>query len=64
MSGGGIIIQRRAALLTAAKDPSIYDNLPMNCKDKIDDIDTKPPDQCTEHDLRTLVKMLDIALHC
>ncbi len=64
MSGGGIIIQRRAALLTAAKDPSIYDNLPMNCKDKIDDIDTKAPASCTEHDLHTLVKMIEIALHC
>ena len=64
MSGGGIIIQRRAALLTAAKDPSIYDNLPMGCKDKIDDVENKPAASCTEHDLHTLVKMLEIALHC
>lgn len=61
---GGIIIQRRAALLTAAKDPSLYDNLPMSCKDKIDDIEAKAPTSCTEHDLHTLVKMLEIALHC
>lgn len=61
---GGIIIQRRAALLTAAKDPSLYDNLPMNCKDTIDDIEAKAPASCTEHDLRTLVKMIEIALHC
>ncbi len=61
---GGIIIQRRAALLTAAKDSSIYDNLPMSCKDKIDDIEAKAPASCTEHDLHVLVKMLEIALHC
>jgi len=61
---GGIIITRRNALLTAAKDPSLYDNLPTTCKDKIDDIDTKPPAQCTEHDLEILVKMLKIAIQC
>lgn len=61
---GGIIIRRRAVLLAAAKDSSLYDNLPMNCKDKIDDIAAKDPASCTEHDLRTLVKMIEIALHC
>lgn len=61
---GGIIINRRKALLTAVKDPSLYDNLPMNCKDKVDDIEAKAPADCTEQDLRTLVKMLEIALHC
>lgn len=61
---GGIIITRRNALITAAKDPSLYDNLPMNCKDKIDAIEAKPPAQCTEDDLRTLVRMLKIALDC
>jgi hypothetical protein len=61
---GGIIIQRRAALLKAAKDPSLYDNLPMSCKDKVDDIETKGPASCTEHDLHVLVKMIEIGLHC
>lgn len=61
---GGIIIQRRLALLTAVKHPSLFDNLPMNCKDKVDEIEAKGPASCTEHDLHTLVKMIEIALHC
>lgn len=61
---GGIIIQRRAALLTAAKDTSLYANLPQNEKAKVDAIDTKPPDQCTQKDLETLVYVLGKAIHC
>lgn len=61
---GGIIIQRRAALLKSAKDSSIYDNLPMNCKDTIDDIEAKAAGSVTDEDLRTLVKMIKIGLHC
>jgi hypothetical protein len=61
---GGIIIQRRAALLNAAKDPSLYANLPTNEKAKIDAIDSKLPDQCTQKDLETLVHALKVALTC
>jgi len=61
---GGIIIRRRAALLTAAKDSSLYDPLPQTEKAKVDSIDTKPPDQCTQHDLETLVYVLGKAVRC
>lgn len=61
---GGIIIQRRAALLTAAKEPCMYDNLPAGYKAKVDAIDLAPPSQCTEHDLETLTKVLRVAVAC
>ena len=61
---GGIIIRRRAALLGAAKDQSLYDTLPAGEKAKVDAIDTKPIDQCTQKDLETLVHVLGRAIHC
>lgn len=61
---GGIIIQRRAALLVAAKDASLYDLLPAGEKAKVDVIDAKPPDQCTQKDLETLVHVLGKAIRC
>ncbi len=61
---GGIIIRQRAVILAAAKDSSLYDNLPTNEKAKVDAIDTKPPDQCTLKDLETLVHVLGKAIHC
>lgn len=64
MGAGGIIHQRASALLVAATEPCFFDSLPQTCKNKISAIDAKPFDQRTEHDLHTLVKMLEIALHC
>ena len=61
---GGIIIQRRAVLLIAATDPVFYDTLPAGYKAKVDAIDGKPPDQCTEHDLEVLCKCLKVGVHC
>ena len=61
---GGIIIQRRAALLGAAKDPSLYDSLPQRWREKIDAIDARGPAQCTDSDLRTLAHCLLVAIDC
>jgi hypothetical protein len=61
---GGIIIRQRSVILAAAKDSSLYDNLPANEKSKVDAIDAKPPDQCTLKDLETLVHVLGRAIHC
>lgn len=64
MSGGGIIIQRRQALLTAIKDPSLYNLLPQGWKDKVDAISNADPASCTLKDLKTLAKAIKFALHC
>ncbi len=62
--GGGIIIQRRAVLVTAAKDPSLYDLLNATDKAKVDAIAAKDPASVTENDLVHLVDLLRIAIHC
>lgn len=64
MSSGGIIIQRRAAIVPAVTDPSLYDYLPSNCKAAVDAIVGKLPADVTDNDLAILTAMLQVAVHC
>lgn len=64
MSGGGIIIQRRAVLVPAANDPSIYDSLSSENKDKVDVITAKAPAATTAEDIQTLGAVIHVATHC
>ena len=61
---GGIIIQRRAVLVPAATDPSIYNSLPDHCKDRIDAIAIKAPGDTTAQDIETLAALIHVAAHC
>lgn len=62
--GGGIIIQRRAVIVPAATDPSIYNSLPAPCKATVDSIVAKSPADVTDLDLSVLVAMIQVAMHC
>lgn len=64
MSGGGIIIQRRAAIVTALADASLYNSLPDQCKAVVDAIVSKPELDCTDNDLAVLAAMIQVAVHC
>lgn len=61
---GGIIIQRRAALLPAATDPSIYNSLPDISKEKIEVICAKAPGDTTAEDIQILGSLIHLATHC
>lgn len=61
---GGIIIQRRAAIVSTVTDPSLYDSLPPTCKATVDAIVTKAPGDVTDHDLSVLAAMIVVAVHC
>lgn len=61
---GGIIIQRRLALLSAVKAPCFYDELPDSIKSKIDAIDQASPSACTQQDLVRLARYLRLAVEC
>jgi len=61
---GGIIIQRRAAIVPAVTDPSLYNSLPPTCKATVDAIVAKLPADVTDFDLSVLVAMLQVAVHC
>jgi len=60
----GIIIQRAQALVIAATDHSLYDNLPAHCKAQVDDIAAKDPNARTQQDCVTLATLLSVAVHC
>lgn len=62
--GGGIIISRRAVLLPAAMDPSIYDSLSTNTQDQIEAINLKAPGDMTEGDILTLAQAIREACEC
>ena len=64
MSGGGIIIQRRAVLVPAVTDPSLYNSLPGPCKSTVDAIVGKLPADVTDNDLAILAAMIQVAIHC
>lgn len=64
MSGGGIIIQRRAAIAPAVTDPSLYGSLPDPCKAVVDAIVNKPELDVTDNDLAVLAAMIQVAVHC
>lgn len=59
MSGGGIIIQRNAVVLTAITDPSFYASLSPAHKVKVDGIDAKDPASRTQDDLCVLTHILN-----
>lgn len=61
---GGIIIQRRAAIVPAVTDPSLYDSLPGNCKTVVDALVGKLPADVTDNDLAVLAAMIQVAVHC
>jgi len=61
---GGIIIQRRAAIVPTVTDPSLYDSLPPACKAVVDAIVAKAPGDCTDNDLSILAAMIQVATHC
>lgn len=62
--GSGIIIQRRAVLLPAAMDSSIYGSLSDRMKDKVEAVNAKAPADVTEADIRTLAKAISEACDC
>lgn len=62
--GGGIIINRAKVLVTTATDPCIYANLPDHCKDKVDEIAAKAPDQRTDEDCKALAGIIVVGVHC
>ena len=55
---GGIIIQRRAALVPAAMDSSIYSYLSDDMKDAVEAVAAKDPASCTEEDIKTLARAI------
>lgn len=61
---GGIIIQRRAAIVPTVTDPSLYDSLPAPCKTAVDAITAKAPGDVTDADLAVLAAMIQVAVHC
>jgi hypothetical protein len=61
---GGIIIQRAKVLVTAATDPSLYNNLPQHCKDQVDAIEAKDPASRTQADCVTLASIITVGVHC
>lgn len=60
---GGIIIQRRAVLVPAAIDSSIYNSLPDHCKSRVDAIVAKAPGDTTAEDIETLAALIHVAVH-
>ena len=62
--GGGIIINRRAAIVPAVTAPAIYDSLPAPCKAAVDAITAKAPGDVTDYDLAVLAAMIQVAVHC
>lgn len=61
---GGIIIQRRALLLPAVMDTSIYSFLSDEMKDTVEAISAKEPHQVTEQDIHTLAKAIASVCKC
>lgn len=61
---GGIIIQRRAVLVPTANDPSIYQSLNDDCKDRVDIIAAKAPGDTTAEDIQVLAALILVATHC
>jgi len=64
MSGGGIIIQRRAVLLPVAMDTSIYPFLSDEQKDAVEAVSAKDPHQVTEGDIHTLAQAIASVCKC
>lgn len=64
MSGGGIIIQQARVMLQALNDPSLWNQLPQHCRDKVNAIDAKAELSRDEHDVRTLALMFPVAVTC
>jgi hypothetical protein len=62
--GGGIIINRRAAIKTAVNDPSIFGALPQHCQDRVTDINIKGLADWSDDDTQFMASMPLIAVHC
>lgn len=62
--GGGIIINRHAVLMPAAMDPSIYNYLSDDMKNKVETINLKAPGDVTERDIETLSRAIYEACDC
>lgn len=60
--GGGVIIQRRAVLVPAANDVSIYGTLSEDDKDTVDSITAKAPGDTTTDDLMALATIITKAV--
>lgn len=61
---GGIIIQRRAVLLPAAMDTSIYNYLSTEAKNAVEAIAAKAPADVTESDIHTLAQAIASVCEC
>lgn len=61
--GAGGIIQQRNAIKTAVIDPSIYDVLPIVCKDRVDLICTKGLADWTDDETSFMAAMPTVAVH-
>lgn len=59
--GGGIIINRAAALLTVAEDPSIYSAMTDEQREAVDAIGSKDPADRTQEDVNFLLDCLQVA---
>lgn len=64
MGAGGIVQQRAKTLLQAITEPCLFDSLPDHCKQAINVIDAKAPDQRTEHDVHVLAALFPVAVTC
>ncbi|HEY3840959.1 MAG TPA: hypothetical protein VGL72_30520 [Bryobacteraceae bacterium] len=60
--GAGGVIQQADALVTAAKDPSIYGVLPKHEQENVDRIAAKAPDQRTKQDCEALLLAIEHAV--
>lgn len=61
--GGGIIINRRAAIQIAVNDASISASLPQNCQDRLAKINAKGLADWTEDETTFMAAMLTVAVH-
>lgn len=61
---GGIIIQRAKALLVAATDPSIYEQMSDATKAIVNSIDAKDPASRTQDDIDQLLIVLEQTCGC
>lgn len=62
--GGGIIIQQRNAIKTAANDPSIKGALPSHCQTQIDIISAKALADWSASEAEYMASMPLVAVHC
>ncbi len=65
MSGGGIIIQRRAEIQqVVSPGTAIYGSLPSICQGRIDSINLKALSDWTDDEESFMASMPTVAVHC